>query len=635
MSGKKLTFKSFVVYGCGGLLASFLMPAFSEGQVTVEQALKLTPVQARDVEVSVPSAKEIGDCSISAPKDKSLSGWIVKDPAGRLLRRFLDTNGDQDIDLWCYYRDGFEVYRDIDSNFDRKADQYRWFGSQGTRWGVDDDQDGRIDSWKRISAEEVSEQVSRAISTQDSSIFSRLLISADELKQVGFAKDKVELLTKEIGKTRSSFSTLLRNNKALSKAQWMHFGGLRPGLIPEGTDGATQDIVIYENVAALIRSGSKNQQISLGTMIQVGDCWRLIDAPEIVDEDSSSSFASWYRSIESETSGGNANQPIDAGYQSLLENFQKLDKQLTATNSAAAKKKIYGELATTISQLAIQSDAEEDSLNWTRQFADTVTAAIQTGEFPGGLKSLAEFIDELKENKKSTEAIALVTYRYINADFGAKLGDSKNDVAESQAEWLDQLRKFTSDYPDDSNVPDAMMQLAMADEFDGEKEKAEKWYSTISTKFSKSPYAEKAKGAIRRLNSIGEKMTLGGTTLNGKRLDVGDYRGKVVLIHYWADWCDICKEEFVQLNKLRAKYPDLRLIGVNCDNDLATARASSAKTKVSWPQLHSKGGYNSGFAAEMGIVSLPSMILIDKNGQIISTTISANSLERELKSILK
>lgn len=635
MSLQKIALKAYVRVAF--VFSAFVFGAINvtSAQVTVEQALKLTPVQRDDVEISVPEKAEIEECTISAPEDKKLSGWVVKDPAGRLLRRFLDTNGDQDIDLWCYYRDGFEVYRDIDSNFDRKADQYRWFGSQGTRWGIDDDQDGQIDSWKRISAEEVSELVAKALAEQDEKSFLRLLITEKELDQVGFSDDKQKLLSAEVKKSRQGFSKLLLSHKELTGAKWLHFGGLRPGLIPQGTDGAGKDIVIYENVAALIQAGSSNLQVSLGTMIQVEDCWRLIDTPEIVDEKSSTSFASWYRNVDAEVVNNGGKQFVDAEYQELLESFQKLDKQLASATTSSVKTKIYKELAATISRLALGAKDEEDALNWSRQFADTVTAAIQSGDFPTGLTSLEAFAKSLKTGKKSTEAIALVTYRYINADFGSKLNDPKVDVAEAQTEWLDQLKKFTNDYPEDVNVPDAMMQLAMADEFDGKKDKAEEWYEAITTKFSKSPYAEKAKGAIHRLNSVGEKIAIQGKTIDGKDLDIQDYKGKVVLIHYWADWCEICKEEFGQLEKLKARYPELQLVGVNCDNELSEAKAAVKKTGIGWPQFYSEGGYNSGFAAEWGIVSLPSMILIDKNGQIVSTTVSAGTLERELKSITK
>jgi len=615
----------------------FVAPANGFAQVTAKQALKLNPVQRLSVEISIPSADEIDDCTISSPTSKNVSGWIVKDAANRVLRRFLDTNGDNDIDLWCYYKDGFEVYRDIDSNFDRKADQYRWFGSQGTRWGVDENQDGKIDRWKRISAEEVSSEVAAAIGTGDTARFDRLMITAKELEQVGFGEDRKQAISSNLVKSKKTFASLLKGSGAkLGNAEWVHFGGLRPGIIPEGTDGADKDIEIYENVAALLRTGDDDLQISLGTMVKSGDCWRMIDAPELIDEKSTASFASWYRSSDSDTADAVVGPGGDANYQKLLASFDELDRDVSGARTASEKKKAYDKMADTISRLALEAEEEVDSLNWSRQFADSITAAFQSGDYPIGLEKLNEFATELKQSKKSSEAVALVTYRYINADFGAKLNDSKVDIADAQSDWLIALEKFTEDYPKDENTPDAMMQLAMADEFEGEKENAGKWYRKVSTDFSESQFAEKASGAIKRLNSIGTKMPLTGNMISGGKFDIGELKGKVVLVHYWADWCELCKDEFDALNKLQKEYPDdLVLVGVNCDNDLDTAKKAVRSTGVAWTQLFSEGGYNSGLAAEMGIVSLPTMILVDKDGEIVSTTISASGLERELKSLLK
>ncbi|MEC9091510.1 MAG: TlpA disulfide reductase family protein [Planctomycetota bacterium] len=621
----------FLVLGlCLGAVESVL------AQVTVRQAIQLEPVQKGDVQFSVPNPDEVENCTVSSPTQKGLRGWVVKDSAGRILRKFLDTNGDKDIDVWSYYRDGFEVYRDIDSNFDRRADQYRWLGSEGTRWGNDVDQDGKIDSWKRISAEEVSSEVAAALKNRDQARFDRLLITDKELETVGLGGEKIKLVKKNILASKAAFAKLSKaKSEALRGSSWVHFGGLRPGLIAAGTDGAKADIVIYENVAALIRSGDNDLQVILGTMVQAGDCWRMIDAPEIIDSKSSTTFASWHGNSESKMIPGGSSAPLDFRYQKLLEEFQVLDRKLLDAKSRSEKGEIYGDLSKTIAQLAIQAETVEDSLNWSRQFADTVTDALQNGDYPDGLASLQSFVTLLTDNEKSDEAIALVEYRYINAEFGVRLTDTNVNVAEAQAEWLKQLKEFTDKHPTDDNVPDAIMQLAMADEFDGQPKEAEKWYQMISVKFSESQYAAKAKGAIRRLNSIGERMTLGGRTTTGKKLELASLKGRVVLVHYWADWCEICKNEFPRLAILQKRYPGLQIVGVNCDNDLDAARKAIQQVNVAWPQFHSEGGYNQGFAAEMGIVSLPSMILVDQEGRILSTTVTASTLERELKSILQ
>ena len=122
-----------------------------------DKALALRPVQS-GVQIDVPPPAEIANCTVKAERHGKTSGWVVRDPHGTVLRRFLDTNADNYVDQWCYYRFGVEVYRDIDSNFNQKADQYRWFHTGGSRWGIDKNEDGKIDVWKFISPEEASEE---------------------------------------------------------------------------------------------------------------------------------------------------------------------------------------------------------------------------------------------------------------------------------------------------------------------------------------------------------------------------------------------------------------------------------------------------------------------------------------------
>jgi hypothetical protein len=112
-----------------GLLGSVSLAAES----TAEQALELQPVQT-DVEYDIPAADAIKKCKIE-PERELGSGWAVRDESGRLLRRFLDTNGDNKLDQWSYFLDGIESYRDVDANFNGNADQYRWLGTTGIRWG--------------------------------------------------------------------------------------------------------------------------------------------------------------------------------------------------------------------------------------------------------------------------------------------------------------------------------------------------------------------------------------------------------------------------------------------------------------------------------------------------------------------
>ena len=83
--------------------------------------------------------EDAAKCTIKAEKRKGQTGWIIRDADGKILREFVDTNGDNIVDRWSYYKDGVEVYRDIDTKFTGKANEFRWLNTAGIRWGVDEE----------------------------------------------------------------------------------------------------------------------------------------------------------------------------------------------------------------------------------------------------------------------------------------------------------------------------------------------------------------------------------------------------------------------------------------------------------------------------------------------------------------
>ena len=163
--------------------SAYFVPSVDAQQSNLLKLLAIRPRQS-GFDYDRPSRAETEQCKIRRP-DASVGkdGFVVVDGNGRILRQFLDNNSDDRLDQWSYYKDGIEVYRDLDTNFDKKADQYRWMGTAGIRWGLDRDQNGTIDAWRMISAEEVASEVFEAIKTGDMNRFRRVLISPEELKR--------------------------------------------------------------------------------------------------------------------------------------------------------------------------------------------------------------------------------------------------------------------------------------------------------------------------------------------------------------------------------------------------------------------------------------------------------------------
>ena len=134
------------------------------------------------------------------------------------------------------------------------------------------------------------------------------------------------------------------------------------------------------------------------------------------------------------------------------------------------------------------------------------------------------------------------------------------------------------------------------------------------------------------MESVGKTIALSGTTLDGKAASLDLLRGRTVLIHYWATWCEPCKQDLVTLKQVQAKFAKqgLTVLGINLDSDRAAAITYLQDNPLPWPHLYEPGGLDSRLATELGILTLPTMILLDKDGKVINRNIHAAELDEEL-----
>jgi len=600
---------------------------------TVAEALGLSPVQ-KDVEFDVPKAADVAKCSIKSEGTGKLRGFVVYDENSQVLRRFLDTDGDNSIDQWCYFRDGIEVYRDIDSDSNGKADQYRWLGTGGTRWGIDKDEDTKIDSWKQISAEEVTEEVVAALRTKDLARFKRVLLTTDELNSLALSADRTTELERLIGDAVKDFSEIAKKQKSIvSGTKWISFGGGKPGLVPAASNGKS-DVIVYDNVAAVVESDGKHAQIAIGTLVRVADSWRALDVPRSLDDPNAAQLTGVFFQAPLAKADDPAGGTISPALQKLVAELNKIDAELAAAKEIAKIKKLTASKADLLEEIVTVA-AGEDKETWLRQYVEIIDQAVHTDALPDGLERLRKVIDKVAGN----ELQCYVEYRYLQLDYQDKLKGAKNDDIPKISEgWMEGLQQLAGKYGKNPYAAEPMLSLAQEYEIHGKEAEAIKWYNKVSSDFNSTDFAIKAIGGKRRLESIGNRWMISGPSIDGKgSLTAAQLAGKVVVVQYWASWADQSKEDFDTLKKLQAKYgkQGLQVVGVNLDTEKTDAQKIIKSASLPWPNLYEPGGMDSRFANEMGLYTLPVMILVDKQGKVVSRNITADELDGELKKLLK
>lgn len=626
--------RSTIVSLCCVGTCCFAMPLSAWAATSATDALKYKPVQ-KDVAYEIPSAAAAKDCLIKT--EDGGASWVVRAANGDILRKFTDTNKDKRVDTWCYFSAGLEVYRDIDSDFNGQADQYRWFNSAGMRWGIDKDEDSKIDSWKLISAEEAAEEVVAAAKTNDTARFKRLLLSVSELKKLGLPAATHKRLAARLQTAQKNFSKLTASKSLKKDLEFRDFGGLKPGMVPAKFGSKSKDLLVYESVWAMVYQAGDFEQLQLGTMINVQGAWKLIDCPEFGNT-AQVAGGFFYGTNPGNVTAGNTGLAIvsepTAKMQEVLAKLEKIDQQLMQV-TGKRKMTLNNNRAGLLLELANVSNTAAERSQWLRQLADMVSAGTQDGSFPNGIKYLKKLEAQLAKAGQSDDLLAYFEFRRMLAKYyGVTLAKADVDHAKAHEQWLKDLEAFVEAHPKNDDCAEALRQLAMGSEISGENKQAIKWYSQIIADHPDSFHTPMAKGAVVRLGSVGRQITLKGKSVTGSNVDLTKLRGKSVVIQYWTSTNDVCKADHAVLNNLYKKHGGgrgLAIISVNLDYERNDLMAYLKANRLPWPQLFESGGFESRYAQEMGVVTVPLMMLVGPDGKVVNDNILAAEIEAALK----
>lgn len=617
-------------------------PAYGQGDLNKSLAIK--PNQP-GVDYDIPTGERLKGCKITSSKEAfGVPGYVVHDASGQILRLFLDRNKDRSLDRWSYYKDGVEVYRDSDNNFNSTLDEFRWLGTAGSRIGVDRNEDQTIDSWSNISIEEVAKEAFMAIRNRDQARFSRLLLTPAEFQSLGLSGKVGNDVAKRLETAKRGFSGLVRSQKQIGKSsKFVHSGNGQPGVAAANkADGISKDIVCYDHASAVFQNGSKFGNLALGTIVRIGNNWRMIELPEIVDPNkviSNGGALFPMQMLDAET-------PFPALDDKLVELFNKFDQtdKKIASLASEGSKKNGARLASLHKQKALtgieifKKVKPEERLSWLQNITDNVVDAYRKEEFPSGLTFLNDFSNQLSRSK-ITEGLDYIQWRSMFAEYSLKLSISSTQGDKRATQTLmNELAQFYQQFSSSSFAPNALHQLGQNNEVDaGDPAKAIKWYQELVRKFPNTIEGQRARGALNRMNGQGKVIPFKGKTLTGKTFDLSSraLRGKIVVLHFWET---TDTRGFDDLRKLNAKWEgDVVVVGANIEEQTKRfADYMKQNPNVNWMQVHAPGGIDkSRLAVQVGLVAQPLAMLFDKDGKLVEENVSFSDLEREVQRLTR
>jgi thioredoxin-like negative regulator of GroEL len=221
------------------------------------------------------------------------------------------------------------------------------------------------------------------------------------------------------------------------------------------------------------------------------------------------------------------------------------------------------------------------------------------------------------------------------------------DIASSEQmrKLVDDVKQFVSTGQDRRDV-DLALEIAQLAELSGDNALAADTYSSFAKLWASnrdetvSRLAAKLEGAARRMRLVGQVMNLEGTLLDGKPLRWADYRGKLVLVVFWATWCGPCRAELPEIKDVYDRYHGrgLEVVSVNLDQEREPIEAFLKENPIPWAILFEKNpqlrGFDHPMAARYGVMAIPVTMLLDKEGKGVALGLRGPKLQEELAKLL-
>lgn len=172
--------------------------------------------------------------------------------------------------------------------------------------------------------------------------------------------------------------------------------------------------------------------------------------------------------------------------------------------------------------------------------------------------------------------------------------------------------------------------------------KTDEGIAALKSYIEKSPdavEAEAVKAVIANPKLAGERFALPFkvASATGEELSLDKFKGKIVLLDFWASWCGPCRAEMPAVKKIWSKYQkeNFVLIGINLDDSRKAFEQYVKEEGVAWPQFYDGKGWGNRIAQLYSVHSIPMTFLIDQQGIIRAAGLRGGKLYDKIGDLLK